>query len=195
MDEWPPATEDGLQQLVQAHLEESAQLDFKRLPGSNEALAKDLAAMSNAGGGVLIYGIDQDSKGKAASLKPFPLAGQPERIGNIARTTIDGPVSLETVTQIPSSEAADQGFIVVMVSGTERGPHLVNGAIWGRSPKGNMPLTRRQAGELFARSKGFAQEFGLMSGKPGRMKVSSDKQVRPGTTGSVDFYLIFENVI
>ncbi len=75
---------------------------------------------------------------------------------------------MKNAKSIPSGRNGEGGFLVVEVPASERAPHLVNGLALGRSAKSNVPLTRRQIGQLLARQPGFAQEFGLVSVRPGR---------------------------
>jgi hypothetical protein len=67
---------------------ETPALDFKRTIGSNEELAKDIAAMT-ANGGLLVYGVDEDESTCAATdLLPFPIAaGVEEKLAPGHRNT------------------------------------------------------------------------------------------------------------
>jgi hypothetical protein len=181
--------------MVRDRVEETASLDFKRqlpAPGRNDDLAKDMAAMANADGGVIVFGITDDGTGQATGLAPFNLDGAAERVQQIAHS-IDVPVTLRESIVIDDADDPALGYLVVVIERTRRGPHIVKGLALGRAPRLNYPLSRRQVGELFAKSSGFMVEFGLQADKPGRLKVESLKLVRPGTTGSVDYYLQFEN--
>jgi hypothetical protein len=82
---------------------------------------------------------------------------------------IDGPVLLGSAFTVPDGEESENGFLIVEVLRSERAPHFYKGTAWGRSPTGNVRLTRRQIGEMFARQPGFAEEFGLRMGRPGRL--------------------------
>jgi len=56
-----PENLEDLERIVQERIEESARLEFKRQlpePGQNDDLAKDMAAIANTEGGVIIYGIE-----------------------------------------------------------------------------------------------------------------------------------------
>jgi len=187
-----PRTFTDLQQLVQEQAEESLTLEFKRAlppPGQNDEVAADIAAMANTEGGVIAYGVGERA-GHANSLHAFSLDRVAERLTQIAQS-LDGPVTLLEVLRI--EENAGEGYVVVVIPKSERSPHFRAGRAMGRTPRGNMELTRRHVGELFARSRGFAEEFGLIVGRPGRLKVSPKKELRPGTTGSQDAYIRFEN--
>ncbi len=89
----------------------------------------------------------------------------------------------------------DKGYLVVEVSNSHRAPHFVKGTVWGRTANGNTQLTRRQVGELFARSQGFAAEFGLQIGKPGRVvfKVVSEYRPSSGRPRDTQYFLTFTN--
>ena len=163
-----------LRRIITEKIQESAQIEFKRqLPesGKNDDLAKDIAAMANSGGGLIIYGIEEES-GIASGLAPFDLTGVVERVALVA-TTIDEPPRLTSIVRIMDGNV---GYLVVQVAPATRGPHLVKGQAWGRTAGGNTTLTRRQIGELFARSEGFAAEFGLAVGLPGRAVATLDRE-------------------
>ncbi len=197
-----PKTLDDLRRIVKERLEETTWLEFKRqLPGSgnNNDIAKDLAAFANAEGGVIIYGIEEDNAGRAKALTPFPISGVGERVTLVAQR-LDETLALRSVTTVLADGAADEGFVIVEVPPSERAPHLFRGLALGRTSKGNAPLTRRQTGELFARSPGFAEEFGLTASKPGRVAVALQTESYQESSGfdggigtSWDYYLAFEN--
>lgn len=173
-----PQSLGDLQGIVEQRLEEGMQLEFKRqLPESqkNDDLAVVLCAMANSEGGVIIYGVEEDKATRASRLTPFPLSGAGNRVNLVARSALDGPVELTEVRTICAS--GQEGFLVVVVPKSDRAPHFVHGTAWGRTPKGNSRLTRRQIGELFAASPGFAEEFGLVMGRPGR--VVAQVEVEP----------------
>ncbi len=184
-----------LQEIVQQRLTESASLEFKRElppPGKNDDLAKDLAAMSNSGGGVIIYGVEQDDSGAADQLVPLDVNGASERISVVART-LDEP--LTPVVKPIQETGTDKGYLVVEVSSSHRAPHLMKGTAWGRTANGNTQLSRRQVGELFARSDGFAAEFGLQIGRPGRVvfRVIPEYRPSPRRPRDTEYFLTFSN--
>jgi len=197
-----PENLEDLERIVRERIEESARLEFKRQlpePGQNDVLAKDMAAIANTEGGVIIYGIEQDKTGRAKTLFPFPVAGVAERVTLVAQNSLDEPLALGSVRSIISEDQEGLGFLVVEVPRSERAPHFFQGAAWGRTSKGNTPLTRRRVGELFARSPGFAEEFGLTVGRPGRVFAKAltepyqetDRDGRLSTRAH--HYLVLEN--
>jgi Putative DNA-binding domain len=165
-----PSSIQDLERLVEERLEENTRLEYKRqLPesGKNDDIAKDIAAMANTDGGVIIYGMDEDDVGTAKALTPTNLAGAAERIGLVAQT-LDEPLTLTGVRSVAKDTSGELGYLIVEVPASERAPHLYKGHTLGRGPKSNVPLRRRQVGELFARQQGFAEEFGLSVSRPGR---------------------------
>jgi hypothetical protein len=197
-----PKNLEDLKRIVEQRLEETARLEFKRQlpePGKNDDMAKDLAAMANTEGGVIIYGIDEDDMGRAKELRPFPVSDAGERVTLVAQNIPDEPVTLGSVRPIALEDGGTLGFLVVEVPRSDRAPHFCQGAAWGRTAKSNAPLTRRRVGELFARSPGFAAEFGLIVGRPGRVLAKqvtepyqeTDGRGQPRTTRR--YYLVFEN--
>lgn len=191
----PPTTTDDMQRIVRKRVEESRRLEFKRrLPesGKNHDLAKLIAAMANTEGGMILYGVEEDDDGRADELNPIDLKDAAERVNLVADSTIDERVELEDTHSIV--EADGEGYLVVVVPESERAPHFVRYVAWGRTTKGNTRLGRRQIGELFAESEGFAEEFGLTVEKPGRVVVRLDREdrVRRGKVRR-QYYLVFEN--
>jgi hypothetical protein len=179
--------------LVTEAFEESTILEFKRQlpdPGKNDDLVRDIAAMANTDGGTMIFGIEEDENGRARRLVPFELAQAVERVSQIARR-MDEPLTVD-VFAIADPDQEGKGFLVLVVPRSERAPHLFNGLALGRASKNNYALTRRQLGQLYARSKGFAEEFGLSHSRPGRLKAVSSKEFNPrGNTWS--YFLMFHN--
>jgi hypothetical protein len=197
-----PKDLEDLKRMVEQRLEETARLEFKRQlpePGKNDDLAKDLAAMANTEGGVIVYGIDEDEMGRAKELRPLALSGAGERVTLVAQNCLDEPLTLGSVHSIASEDGGTLGFLVVEVPRSDRAPHFHQGSAWGRTAKGNAPLTRRRVGELFARSPGFTEEFGLVVGRPGRVFAKqvteryqeTDLRGQPQTRQR--HYLVFEN--
>ena len=128
--EW---NETALQQYIDDEIEESLTLDFKaadalgKSDGKKKEITKDVSAMANSAGGILIYGLseytDPSKKHRAESLSPinrrdFSKEWLEQVINNI-RPHIDGlvihPVPLSTgpddvayVVEIPQSTTAHQ---------------------------------------------------------------------------------------
>jgi len=152
---WIPKTEDEIVRVVTSgSLEESAIFDAKKeLPGKNLETAKDVAAMANDGG-VLVYGIGEDEHGRPKILNPIPLKGQPERITAIVQTSIAEPPRI-VISTIPTAADPSVGYLVVVVSASERSPHMVvarqDNRYYGRTATGNTPLNEAEVARLYER--------------------------------------------
>lgn len=193
-----------LKAMVEERLEETIRLEFKReLPdtGKNDDLARMIASMANSDGGIIVYGIEEDGDGRASVLLPFDVSKATERVILVARSVLDEPLSLSSVYSIEDETNPERGYLVVDIPKSERAPHLIDGRAWGRTAKTTVGLSRRQMGELFARSPGFAQEFGLVVGKPGRIYVKAVSEAYqesgPFNPNEIrtrhDHFLFFEN--
>src|SRR5687767_8153212 len=88
---WIPQTEEEIVDAVKRiSFEETSTFDAKReIPSKNTETAKDVSAMANSAGGVLLYGVGEDQNRRLTNLNPNPLRDQPERIEQIIRTSID----------------------------------------------------------------------------------------------------------
>lgn len=141
--------------LDRGQLVETERLDLKQeLPPATDrgtrALAADLAALA-LGGGEVIVGVDE---GPPVALTPIVLAGQRERVEQIARHRVDPPVAC-TVSEIPSEMAgAGHGYLVITVPASPEAPHAVNEAFYGRFGTTN---SRLSAAEVRRHMRGTAE--------------------------------------
>jgi predicted HTH transcriptional regulator len=122
---WIPKDEqDIITAAASGGLEESVTFDAKReIPAKNSDTAKDVAALANTAGGVLLYGVDEDTSGRPTVLTPITLAGQRERIEQIIRTSID-EVPNFSLSAIQTSNAPLTGYLILLVPPSERAPHM-----------------------------------------------------------------------
>jgi len=154
---WVPADEEEIVAAVKNRsLEETSVFDAKLgLPHKNVDIAKDIAAMSNDGG-VILIGMGEDENKQLTVLNPVTLKGVPERIDSIVRSSISEPPSIHIHT-IPSKADASKGYIVIITPSSERAPHMVvvkgEHRYYGRSDKGNVALTEAEVARLYERRK------------------------------------------
>jgi hypothetical protein len=130
MFDWLPDTEDWLRDMLdQGLLSERHTVDFKEKldpgKGANREHARDLAQFG-PDGGVLIVGVDDDGQ-----LTPIELAGQRERIDQIARTIPDPPMHVR-IEEIPAAGQPGKGYLLVIVPPSPDAPHMVDGRYYGR---------------------------------------------------------------
>jgi hypothetical protein len=130
MFDWLPDTEDQLREMLdQGLLAERHTVEFKEKlepgKGANREHARDLAQFGPHGG-VLIVGVDDDGQ-----LTPVELAGQRERIDQIARAIPDPPMHVR-VQEIPAPSQPGKGYLLVIVPPSPDAPHMVDGRYYGR---------------------------------------------------------------
>jgi hypothetical protein len=157
---WLPETEADLETAARAGTldENTTRLEFKQQIDSTEAgrrrIAEELASLA-VDGGVLIVGV-VDTKHRATptnptdALHPVPLAGEPERIEQIAATRPDPPLFVRT-RPVPSSADPSKGYLVVEVPLSPVGPHQVDGRYWGRGDTAKRVLTDAEVIRLHER--------------------------------------------
>jgi hypothetical protein len=158
-----PWTLEHVDSLIQHRMAERLDLEFKdRLPESVDELAAWIAAMANAGGGSIVFGVEEDAQGRA--VRPSELAVHLRDAASMAReaaSSIDEPIAVRCA-EIPDEGAAEgYGYVAVEVEASTRAPHFASGIAWGRVEHGIRRLRRSEIARLFARSEGFLRESGL----------------------------------
>lgn len=154
---WVPTDEaDLLGRLAEGTIVETASFDVKReLPplGRNKDLAKDICAMTVAGG-VLLYGIGGDDSTRPDTPFPFELAGVSERIDQVAQTGISEPPTIE-ICDIPSEQQPGRGYLAVVIPPSSRAPHMLtiegDNRYWARGATGNRVLDQDEVARLYQR--------------------------------------------
>lgn len=123
-----PLTDDLLNAAVQAGVTETNDLDWKsQLPPAKGLpqtdFPKDIAAMANSGGGVIVYGVLETQKAATARADVGELDETHERsLHSAAITAISPPVFGLDITRL--GEEGDRA-VVVEVPASVDGPHLI----------------------------------------------------------------------
>lgn len=122
-------TEQSLQRLVDARAREDSDLEFKGAhyaKDKNDELAKDVAAMLNALGGLLIIGVEEDAQARAANLTPVSITdGEIRRIRQVVAENVRPFANLD-IRPVPASGGPDgYGYLVVSVPRSPVAPHSV----------------------------------------------------------------------
>lgn len=153
---WIPKTEAEIDNAVaNKSLHETVVFDAKReIPAKNLETAKDVSAMANTSGGVLIYGIDEDENGFPNVLSPILLEGQAERIEQIIRSSIE-EVPVFKVFTIETKADSSKGYLILVVPPSERAPHMVvvknEQRFYGRGEILNYILSQTEVARLYER--------------------------------------------
>lgn len=121
-----PRTWQEIESYVRNRIPESNVLDFKREFGSGPELAKDVAAMT-LDGGVLIYGIDEESSGNVAARITKVKLAKLDSVHQIVNSRVS-PVPYIEVLPIPENAGDEDGVIVVVIPESPLAPHCVNGS-------------------------------------------------------------------
>ncbi len=142
----PKSTTEVEEAAKRGDLEETHAFDAKKaLPPSQKSrdVAEDVAAMT-VDGGSLLYGLGEDKSKRLTVLAPFELAGAPERIAQIAETSISEPPVISCKT-LPLDADPSKGYLLVVIPQSPRAPHQLNGDMryYGRGAKGNRLSDRR----------------------------------------------------
>ncbi len=91
-----------------------AALPYPRNPSKNLDIATDVAAFANTNGGVLLYGVGEDARGRLTCSTPIPLTDAPERIDQIVRMGVAEVPTIE-VRSLPFAPGAADGYRAVII--------------------------------------------------------------------------------
>jgi hypothetical protein len=149
-------TVDRVEGLVDERRVETAHLEFKREPDGPGTTAKPWAAVANAGGGAVVYGIDEDDLSRASRAVPIDLDGLRERFEQINRA-VDPPVDV-TIEVLPI-EPGERGYCVVVVGPAVPGRvHLVDHRAPTRDGTTTRYMTSEEVRRWIIESYGLAPE-------------------------------------
>lgn len=142
---------DQLKTLIANGVEESEDLDFKASHYGNSdndkrELAKDVAALANSSGGVLLIGVQEDEFGKASALT---LVSIDQNMGLKYRQIIASSVSPLVLIDIhvtPSPADASLGVLIIEVQPSQMAPHgvIVNDGLRFPYRNGNQTIYLRE---------------------------------------------------
>lgn len=125
-------TEDDLQHAVASQIPESADLDWKKdfYPGTDagkKELAKDVSAMANTAGGMIVIGVDDGKKDHAHDLAPLePLPGRGEEwIRSVLANWIQPVVPNVGVRPVTSTIHEGKIYWILTVPPSTQAPHAV----------------------------------------------------------------------
>ena len=161
-------TQAHLQSLVDEGVGEGAHLDFKRdFPAAwadkqRHDLASDLSAFANAGGGTLIFGVDEDEEGFAKEL--LPQAFNPDddelKMRNILRDWVELRMPAILIHPVPVNVDGKDGYVILVnVPQSWVGPHRLVGKkeFYVREGRQSRPVNIPELRGLFERSASAGQ--------------------------------------
>jgi hypothetical protein len=127
----PAATWDilDLQSLIDTGAEEGASLEFKASaalnnnPRNKAEMVKDVSALANAAGGIIVYGVEEDARGVAKAVDEGAPAGTTvEWIEQVLSSNIEPQVSGLSVHAVPI-QGGRSAFVIDVPKATVRAPH------------------------------------------------------------------------
>jgi len=125
-------TEDDLQRAVDNQIPEGVDLDWKKdfYPGTDagkKELAKDVAAMANTAGGLVVVGVDDGKQDHAHALAPFePPQGRGEEwIRSVLANWIQPVVPNVGVRRLDSATHKGRMYLLISVPPSTQAPHAV----------------------------------------------------------------------
>ncbi|MFP3586513.1 ATP-binding protein [Paraburkholderia sp. SIMBA_055] len=162
-------TQAHLEQLIQEQVLEGPHIDFKRElpPAWNDAakheLCADVSAFANAGGGDLIYGIDENAQGQAAAVVPQSVDPDATalRMADVLLNGVEPRLPGVLVQPVRVNTGGNDGTVfVVRVPQSWVGPHRVrqNARFFIREGNRKRELNVPEIRELFVRSDSQAQK-------------------------------------
>lgn len=136
--------------------------DSKAMEYQQLELAKDIAAMANSGGGMIVYGVAETAgAGTSAAQGVVPIGAVDENtvrdIRRVAGNLVYPPVTALDLIPLAPSGDADSGVLVMLVPDSPDRPHLVhpkNGTDWFGAPYRHGPdtvwMVERQLARAYA---------------------------------------------
>ncbi|MFD4413483.1 helix-turn-helix domain-containing protein [Streptomyces sp. NPDC058476] len=125
-------TEADLQRAVENHIPEGVDLDWKKdfykgTEAGKKELAKDVSAMANTAGGMVVIGVDDGDQDHARALAPFdPVQGHGEEwIRSVLANWIQPVVPNVGVRPVKSASEVGKIYWVLTVPPSTQAPHAV----------------------------------------------------------------------
>jgi hypothetical protein len=120
--------ETDVRELIGNRVREGIGLDFKReMYGGSEAeirkMLRDVTALANANGGILLLGMDEDGEGSATNLVPVPRAeAEANRLVSSCVANVSERIPGLVAVRVPIEAGA---VVVVWVPRSYRKPHMI----------------------------------------------------------------------
>jgi hypothetical protein len=126
------ANDTHVQALIDAHVPEDADLDYKRaneyITGNDGAdeLSKDVTGMANARGGLIVIGIEEDERACAKDATPVPVNDAiTGKMWQILRSRVVPWLDAVEINQVSLTDTPDTGYYLISVGSSPLAPHAV----------------------------------------------------------------------
>lgn len=134
-----PLTIEDITRAIALNLDEDEALDFKAQLRTDEhakaELAKDVAAMANSGGGLIVYGIGEAPGDKHLIDSPIPLSAEPEQPIHQLLAARVRPLIRPVIEPIRTADGSD-GYLLVQVPDSSDSPHFYEHSPDPKNPPG-----------------------------------------------------------
>ncbi|MFF5019544.1 helix-turn-helix domain-containing protein [Streptomyces sp. NPDC001165] len=180
-----PVTYEMVAEAVQRKLGEGDDLDWKEalpatspVPGQWNEFAKDVAAMANTRGGLLIYGVSDDIAMVGIDLDKV----NDKQLGHWLRVHLQPTVSGVSYLRLPATDGSGKDVLVVDVPASEMAPHFLYG--WQQRDKDkttfNAPFRHRDDTDYMAEHQ-IALAFRERFARQDAAKTALDEHVQHTT--------------
>ncbi len=154
-----------IQELIDSEVAESQSLEYKQRPPSSQSEEKreflyDIAAMANASGGDLVFGImdrrgeDKQATGIAGKVSGLKMTNPQSEIDRLASLTRDGIEPRISGIVMRTVSCTDGDVLVVRVPASWNKPHMVKfggvNKFFGRAATGKYPMSVDEIGRAFS---------------------------------------------
>ena len=121
-------SEKDLQELIKNKIGESTTLEYKSLDSlkDNAEIAKDVSAMANSEGGMIIYGIKENDNRYPQEIEWSSDKGLKDKIDQILSSRINRKIEGCEIQEIPSNENKEKFVIIVNIPRSDLAPHQAN---------------------------------------------------------------------
>lgn len=121
-------TEEDLLGLIHNKIPEDTNMDYKspkdlENPNKNKDIAKDVSAMANSNGGIIIYGIEEDERGFPKEINWVEDRKLKDKLYQVIHSQIVPEIKDLTIKEIPSNEGAHKFAILINVPPSDIAPH------------------------------------------------------------------------
>src|SRR5690606_19916010 len=83
---------------------------------AKQRLLKEIVALANSYGGLLILGIDEDDERRASSVSPVPACSRLEKtIEDVIRDSVDPQINGIEMRTVPFPEGSDEGVLIIRI--------------------------------------------------------------------------------
>jgi len=119
---------ENIENLWKNKIRETPNLEFKsEVDSNNNEIAKDISSFANSEGGIIIYGVGEDSQGLAKKSPGILLNKQDEKIQQIVTTSISPllQIKIQIISQTKKGKKLAKCFMVVKIPKSELYIHQV----------------------------------------------------------------------